>query len=288
MSRLRPAAAAAALLFSMFVPLAAQSHLEIEVGMGRFWPSWQGTYVHRYAPRFLNDPSAQTTGRQTLAFKAQPASGMVFGAAFFFTPRFALQLLYDSCDTEVTGTTSTHDTTATYTSMPPPDYEPRTETAAFSDDPFATGGQWTDRIISLNGLVRIALPAGFALDLSAGGSWFHADGDLGYPEYTKFWLDGQAALLSQTYALQMVFAPVDKLGWNAGAAINWSLGINAALWIEARYFGCAKIAPRVTFRNTGEITSIVAFDPAADVPPLGDLSLDLSCLRFGLGFKVFF
>jgi hypothetical protein len=269
-------------------PLIAQTHLEISVGMGRLWPSWQGTYLHAYTPRFLYGMVGTGTGRQTLTFEAQPSSGAVFGAAFFVTPRFALQILYDSCSADVTGTTSTHDTTATYTVQQPPDYTPRTYTSSASDNPAETNGQWTDRIISLNGLVRIPLPAGFSLDLSAGGSWFRADGDLGFPEYTKFWLGGHSVLFSQTYSLQMVIDPLDRIGWNVGAAISWALGVNAAFWAEARYFGCAKAAPQVTFRDTGAIPPMVAFDPAADVIPPGNLDLDLSCFRVGVGFRFLF
>jgi hypothetical protein len=288
MSRFRSAAAAAAVLLALAHSAAAQTHLEISAGMGRFPPSWQGTYLHAYPPRFLNGMPGTGPGRQTLTFEAQSSSEAIFGAAFFVSPRFAIQILYDSCTADVSGTTSTHDVTITYTSQQPPDYVPRTYTSAYSNDPARTGGQWTDRIISLNALYRIPLPAGFDIDLSAGGSWFHTEGDLGYPEFTKFWLGGRAVLFSQTYSLQMVFDPIDRIGWNAGAALGWALGANAALWAEARYFGCAQAAPRIAFHDTGAIPPMAAFDPAADIIPVGDLTVDPSGFRIGLGFKFLF
>ncbi|MGD0782809.1 MAG: hypothetical protein ABSA30_08125 [Candidatus Aminicenantales bacterium] len=285
MSRLR---IAAAILFASIIPLAAQTHFEISAGLGFLWPAWQGTYLHAYEPGFLYGMTGTGSGRQTLTFAAQPSSGAVFGAAFFITSRFALQVLFDDFSSDVTGTTTTHDTTVTYTSRQPPDDMPRTYTVSSSDNPAETGGQLTDRIISLNGLVRIPLGAGFSLDLSAGGSWFHAGGNLGYPEYTEFWMGGNSVLFSQTYSLQMIFDPLDRIGWNAGAAFSWAFGRNAGLWAEARYFGCAKTTPQVTFRDTGAIPPMRAFDPASDVIPVGDLALDPSGFRIGAGFKFIF
>ena len=287
-ARASTAAAAAVLFFGVSIPLAAQTHLELSIGQGWLRPALQGTYHHAYTPGFLYGLVGTGAGSQTLTFKAQRSTGMVFSAAFFLTPRFALQALIDSCSTAVTGTTSTHDTTATYISRQPPDYTPRSFTTSSSNTPSGTGGQWKDRIISLNGIVRIPLPAGFRFDFSAGGSWFHTAGNLGFPGYTKYWLGGHAVLFSQTYSLQMVFDPMDRIGWNAGAALNWSLGPNAALWIEARYYGCARTTPQVTFFDTRTTAPIVAFDPAADVIPVGDLRLDASLFRLGAGFKYIF
>ena len=109
MSRFRSAAAAAAVLLALAHSAAAQTHLEISAGMGRFQPSWQGTYLHAYAPRFLYGMTGTGSGRQTLTFEAQSSSEAIFGAAFFVSPRFAIQVLYDSCTADVSGTTSTHD-----------------------------------------------------------------------------------------------------------------------------------------------------------------------------------
>ncbi len=285
MSRLR---IAAAFVLASIVPLAAQTHFEMAVGLGWLWPSWQGTYVHAYEPGFLYGLVGTGSGRQTLTFAAQSSSGAIFGAAFFITPRFALQVLYDGFSSAVTGTTTTHDTTVTYVSRQPPDYTPRTYTVSSSDNPAETGGQLNDRIISLNGLVRIPLGAGFSLDFSAGGSWFHADGNLGYPEYTKFWMGGNSVLFSQTYSLQMVFDPLDRIGWNAGAALSWAFSRRAALWAEARYFGCGKTTPQVAFRDTGAIPPMRAFDPVSDIIPVGDLTIDPSGFRIGAGFKFIF
>jgi len=281
-------AAAAALFIVIMNPLAAQTHFELSIGQGELWPSLQGTYLHAYTPGFLYGMVGTGAGSQTLTFKAQPSTGMVFGASFFLSPQFAFQVLFDSCSTDLTGTTSTLDTTATYTSLQPPDYIPQQFTVSSSDTPAATGGRWNDRIISLNGLLRIPFPAGFSLDLSAGGSWFHTDGDLGCPEYTKFWLGGHSVLFSQTYSLQMVFDSQDQIGWNAGAALNWALGPNAALWIEARYYGCAATTPRVAFVDTGATQPLVAFDPASDAIPVGDLRLDASAFRVAGGVKFIF
>lgn len=284
-ARASTAAAAAVLFFGVSIPLAAQTHFELSIGLGELRSFLKGTYVHAYTPGFLYGLVGTGTGRQTLTFEAQPSTGMVFGAAFFFTPRFALQVLFDSCSTDLAGTTSTHDTTATYTSMQPPDYTPQTFTTSSSDVPAGTGGRWNDRILSLNGLFRIPLPSGFSLDLSAGGSWFHADGDLGSPEYTNFRLGGHSVLFSQIYSLQMIFDPLDRIGWNAGAALNWTLGLNAALWVEARYYGCGLMTPRVKFLDTGATQPLVEFDPAAAVIPVGNLRLDASVFRVAGGFK---
>jgi hypothetical protein len=283
-----PKSFAAVLFLALVSPLAAQSHLELSVGAGRFWPSWQGTYEHVYTPGFLYGLEGVGTGRQTLTYEALASSGAAFSAAFFFSPRFALQLLYDYSGSDVGGTTSTHDTSVTYTSRQPPDYTLLQYTVASSDNPPQPGGQWNVRILSLDALFRIPLPARFSLDLSAGASWFHADGDLGYPEYTKFWLGGHAVLFSQSYVLQMFMDPLDRLGWNAGVGFSWAMGLNAAFWVEGRWFGCASGTPVVSFYDTGVTGATIAFDPEVDRVPLGALRVDPSGFRLAGGFRFLF
>jgi hypothetical protein len=267
---------------------AAQPHAELIMGFGGYFPSWKdSSYTHAYSPRFLYGTPAVTSGLQTLSLSAASIAGGSVGAAAVFG-HFGVSLTYLAFSPDVTGTTSSDAVSISYTSYPPPSYEPTPVTAAQAIPMADPSGELHERTVSLNGFYRVVLPSWFSLDLSAGLTWFAIDGEIGTLDYWKFWLGGHSVLFSQQYALVMSVDTLNRIGGNLGATLNVHIGTNAALWIEARYHLAAAGEAALSFSPVEDATALAEFDPETDIIPAGKLMIDPGFLRLGAGFRILF
>ncbi len=286
MSTLRPLVAALAAVLILCGLAAAQPRVELAVGYGSFIPSWKdAVYEHIYAPRFLYGTPASTSGRQTLTLGLDSLGGGSLSLGLV-AGSFGVQVMYHAFSPSVSGTTTKHEASVTYTSTPPPDYLPHEVSLTYTSTMPPPSGEMQEKAFSLDGFTRLYLGHWFTVDLSAGATWFNLKGVIGTLDYWKFWLGGHSTLFSEEYPLLMRVAPINRLGGNAGATLNWHVGTNAALWVEARYFLAGKTEAELSFEPVDPDAAIMAFDPAADVFPPGRLLVNPSFLRFAAGFRI--
>jgi hypothetical protein len=282
-SRLLIAASAAVLLLSGSA--VAQLSLELNVGYGTYVSSWaDAPYIHAYTPRFLYG-TAVTSARQTLSLGADAVGSGSFGLTLF-SGRFGVQIQYHAFDPAVSGWTSTHEASVTYTSMQPPDYTPTSYTQNYSTLLSDPSGELNEKAFSLNAVYRLPLPSWFSLDLSAGLTWFNVQGEIGVLGYSKYWLGGHSVLFSEFYQMAMHIETFNRIGGNAAATLNWHMGSNAALWIEARWFLAPETEAVLSFTPIDAADAITAFDPAEDVFPAGRLLIKPAFFRFAAGFRI--
>lgn len=282
-SRLFVAASAAVLLVSGSA--FAQLSLEINVGYGTYVSAWKdAAYIHAYSPRFLYG-TAVTSALQTLRLNADAAGSGSFGLTLF-SGRFGIQIQYHEFDPAVSGWSSTHEASVTYTSMQPPDYTPTQFTQNSSTLMPEPSGQLNEKAFSLNAVYRLPLPGWFSLDLSAGLTWFNVQGEIGVLGYWKYWLGGHSVLFSENYQMAMHIETFNRIGGNAAATLNWHMGSNAALWIEARWFLAPETEAGLSFEPIDAADAIMAFDPIEDVFPAGRLLVKPAFFRFAAGFRI--
>jgi hypothetical protein len=286
MSILRPLAAALASVLILCGPAAAQPRFELAVGYGSFNPSWKdAVYEHVYTPPFLYGTPATASGRQTLTLGADSLGGGSLSLGLV-SGGFGVQVMYHAFSPAVSGTSSKHEASVSYTSYLPPDYQPRPVSLTYTTAMPDPSGELQEKAVSLDGFARLYLGHWFTVDLSAGATWFNLEGAVGTLDYWKFWLGGHSVLFSENYPMLMRIAAINRLGGNAGATLNWHIGTNAALWVEARYFLAGETEAELSFEPIDPDAAIMAFDPAVDVIPAGRLLVNPSFLRFAAGFRI--
>lgn len=265
---------------------AAQPRFELAVGFGSYNPAWKdAAYEHAYAPRFLYGTPAVTSAKQTLSLSANSIGGGAFSLGLV-AGRFGVQVMYHAFSPSISGTTTKHEASVAYTSYPPPNYKPHPVSLTFNTAMPAPSGLLNEKAVSLDGFIRLHLVQWFTVDLSAGATWFNLEGEVGMLDYWKFWQGGHSVLFSAEYPLLMRIAALNRIGGNIGAALNWHIGVNAALWIEARFFRAGRTEAELSFEPVDPEGAIMPFDPETDVIPAGRLLIDPSFFRLSAGFRI--
>lgn len=275
-------------VFSLAGWAAAQPRLELAIGIGYCAPSWKdAAYTHAYTPPFLYDSTAVTSGLQTLSLGADSIYGGSFGLNLVFG-HLGIQATYLAFSPDVSGTSSADALAVRYTPLLPPDNTPVVVDFNGSIPMPDPSGELREKTFNLGGFYRFVLPGWFSLDLSAGLSWFNVDGDIGTLDFWKFWLGGDSVLHSDQYAFLMEVESFSRIGGNAGATLNWHMGTNAALWIEARYYLAGSAEADLSFEAIYTEGATTVYDAATDIIPAGKLTINPSFLRLAGGINIQF
>jgi len=275
----------AALALGLASPLAAQIHFELGFGWTLVGPSMSTTYVNQYKPALTPpDRYVDSSASQTVRFNAKTTYGLNGFFNVFFTENFGLQVLADYHRPSLGGSNDP--------------YLVGMEFLAFDDTPETydrsiewenSTGNITETTFSLNALAHFRIADHLSLNLSAGPSVFHFEGQAGHIGYTYFDL----ALVGTTYELsggtyRMVvdFGPETKYGLNAGIEAAYEATRHVIFALDLRWFGAPKADLALHVVEDEIIT--VPIEEIESRIGLGTLSVNPSYIRAGLAIRFIF
>ncbi len=228
--RTRARAVPAVVLLGIGVALAGSSLRagSIEFGLGFSWtsPRFEGAYVHRFTPRFL-DGTSTGSGGQALTFDQGPAPGLGFDVALFTSDRFGFRLSFDPMAPDIRGTSTPYQLQLQYPGG----------TTQVSEDFHGLTGSAKGSIWSLDAIYRVlgGRRPGPAIDLSAGVSSLGVRGTVNSVMASAFYVDnGHLRRSDIEYAVK--YGSKSAIGWNAGLTASLFLGEQFALYADGRYF----------------------------------------------------
>jgi hypothetical protein len=247
-----------------------------------------GTLVSSYSPPLLADGEFTSLGRQTLAFAGGTATGFEGGINLFLVGRAGVQVLVNRASMNVSGTNGPYDFTLTYTSRPPPDYQPKLVNTGRSTPWPDTSGRVTRTEIAVNGVGRVG-HGRVTATLSGGLSVYAFGGSVQPLAYTTFRLGGHSVLFESDYRLAVALDAGRALGFNAGGDLNVAANPHVALMAGLRFSGGAiqEIPVRVTtILNADEVLLQQSVAEIAQQFEPRPVRLGLSGARIVVGMKL--
>lgn len=195
-----------------------------------------GTVVSSYSPPLLADGEFTSLGRQTLTFTGRSATGFEAGINLFLFGRTGFQVLVDRASMDVSGINGPYDVTLTYTSRPPPDYQPQIVNTGQSTPWPDTSGSVTRTEIAVNAVRRVG-HGRVTATLSGGLSAYSFGGSVQPLAYTTFRLGGHSVLFQDDYRLAVSLDADRAWGFNAGGELNVAANSHVALMAGFRFSG---------------------------------------------------
>jgi hypothetical protein len=242
------------------------------VGGSLFSSSFRTTYVSRYSPpfAFVLHTSAAT---QTLPLDAGAALGLQLGVERALGAHVGLQLLGGYSDAELSGEPGQYELRVSYTSRPPPSYEPVEVTLRRSEARPEAMGRLKTLALALNLSAWLELGPRARLAVSAGPAWLHTSGNAESLVFTSYTLGGHSVSFSEDHLVSFDFA-TSGLGLDVGGFVEANLGRVVAVRVDVRYAWGPERDADVTLREIVNAGEIIRSVPLAEIeaglapPPL--------------------
>jgi hypothetical protein len=242
------------------------------------------TYFHQYSPPFLSG-AYQSNAEHTINLNGQTGWGI--SAAFAYLPfkvlGFQLQAEYGK--PKISGKNSPYQVYVNYAltqdAGPPPYPFEFERTFGWPD----TTGHLTELCLSLNLLVRLPISKKIAFSFSGGPTYFRVEGKGTGLSYAKYWME-DGWFMGETYQYKFDFGPLQKLGANLGAELNWVLFSTICYVMDVRFYYCAKSTLPMDIINENLIPD--PFDQIKATMNLHNISVNPSFYRINVGLKYLF
>lgn len=224
------------------------------VGPSLIVPAFETTYASTYSPPFLYAPHT-SAATQSMPLEAGKGPGVLLGVERTLGRHAGLQLSAHYGEADVSGAPGPYDLSMTYTSRPPPSYEPVEVTVKRSEAQPGAEGRLKTLAVALDLVAWADLGPRARVGVAAGPAWLHAKGRAESLVYTEYHMGGHSTSFYQDYRVSVEF-PADTLGLDVGGFVEVDLGRRAGLRLDARYCWGPEQDADVTLReivNTDEI-----------------------------------
>jgi len=242
------------------------------------------SYFHQYSPPFLSG-AYESLADQTIKIRGKAGWGFNVGFAYFPLDNFGLQFLVDYAKPKLSGANTLYDVYLNYAlsfdATPPYPY-----IFEYSYGWPDTAGHLSELCLSLNGVVRLPIFKKLAFYLSGGLTFFRIDGEGTGLAYSKYWWDSPW-FLGDSFNYKFKIGPIQSLGLNIGAELNWVLWSNMCFVLDVRYFACPSATEPIKIVDEGLATT-PPFDEIKATMNLQDLTINPSFYRINLGLKYLF
>jgi hypothetical protein len=178
----------------------------------------------------------------------------------------------------------------TYTSRPPPFYEPVEVEVKRAEAQPAAEGRLKTVAVSLDVVGWADAGSRGRVGLTAGPAWLHAKGSAQSLVYTAYFMGGHSVAFPGDYRVSFEF-PASALGLDLGGFAEVDLGRHAGLRLDARYCWAPEKDAEVSVSevlNPEDITRTLAeVDIQAGLAP-APVRLDLSFFRAAIALSIRF
>lgn len=242
------------------------------------------SYFHQYSPPFLSGPY-ESNAEQTIYLNGKQSWGLSAAISYFPLRKLGFQLQLEYGKPRISGSNTVYDVSLNYAIGDYPGGPPYPYIFEKTYDWPNTEGYLTQVCLSLNALVRFPLSKRVALYISGGPTYFRTSGEGVGLTYSKFWIE-EGYFVGETYQMKFKFGPMNKLGLNIGAELNWVLFSNVSLAVDMRFYGSPKGTPHLEIQQN-EILS----DPIEEVREtmnIGNVEVNPSFYRVHVGLKYLF
>jgi hypothetical protein len=259
-------------------PEAGSLSWRVVVGPSLVLPAFDTTYVSTYSPPFqyVEHTSAAT---QMMPLDAGKGPGVLLGIERSLGPHVGLQLSAHYGEADITGTAGQYDLSMTYSSRPPPSYEPVEVTVRRSETQPGAEGRLKTLAVALDLVAWADLGALGRLGVAAGPAWLHTKGQAESLVYTAYHMGGHSTSFYQDYLVSFEF-PASTLGVDVGGFAEVGLGRHVALRLDARYVWGPEQDGDVTLREVMNAEEVIWTAELADI----QTSLDPAPVRVDLSF----
>jgi hypothetical protein len=233
------------------------------VGPSLVLPAFETTYTSPYSPPFQYVEHT-STATQTMPLDAGKGPGVLLGIERALGPHVGLQLSAHYGEADLSGAPGQYDLRMTYTSRPPPSYEPVEVTVKRSAAEPGAEGRLKTLAVALDFVAWADLGAHARLGVAAGPAWLHTKGRAESLVYTAYHMGGHSTSFYQDYLVSFEF-PADALGLDAGGFVELDLGRHVGLRLDLRYVWGPERDADVTLREIVNADEIIWTAELADI-----------------------
>jgi hypothetical protein len=218
-------------------------------------PSFATTYVSRYSPPFeyVEHTSAAT---QTLPLDAGTGPGVLLGVERRLGRHIGLHLSAHYGEANLSGAPGQYDLSMTYTSRPPPSYEPVEVSLQRSETQPGAEGRLKTLAVALDLVAWADLGSRGRLGVVAGPAWLHTKGRAESLVYSAYHMGGHSTSFYQDYLVSFEF-PANALGLDLGGFAEVDLGHPMGLRLDLSYCWGPEHDADVTLREIVNADEIV-------------------------------
>jgi hypothetical protein len=233
------------------------------VGPSLTAPTFATTYVSDYSPSFQYVPHT-SAATQTLPLDADAGPGLLVGIERSLGPHLGLQFSAHYGEADLSGASGLYDLSMTYTSRPPPSYQPVEVTVKRSEAQPGAEGRLKTLAVALDLVAWADLGPHGRLGVSAGPAWLHAKGLAESLVYTAYHMGGHSTSFYQDYLVSFEF-PASTLGLDVGGFAEVDLGRHVGLRLDARYVWGPEQDTEVTLREIVNADEVIWSADLADI-----------------------
>jgi len=274
--------------FSQEVDYWSAKRFEFSTAVSYEFSLLETSYFHQYSPPFLSGPY-ESNAEQTIYLNGEHSWGMSAAVAYFPLKKLGLQLQLEFGRPRIGGTNTVYDVSLDYAigdfaGSPPYPYVFE-ETYDWPN----TEGYLTQVCLSLNALARFPLSKTVALYISGGPTYYRISGEGVGVTYSKFWIkikEEELRFVGETYQMKFKFGPINKLGLNIGAELNWVLFSNVSLAVDMRFYGCPKESPPLEIQPNEMLSDSI--NEVRETMNLHEIKINPSFYRVHVGLKYLF
>jgi hypothetical protein len=244
-------------------PAPAPSPWRVIVGPSLTVSAFGTTYASTYSPPFQYVPHT-STATQSMPLDAGKGPGVLLGVERALGPHVGLQLSAHYGEADLTGAAGQYELNMTYTSRPPPSYQPVEVTVRRSEAPPGAEGRMKTLALALDLVAGMDLGPHARLGVAAGPAWLHTKGRAESLVYTEYHMGGHSTSFYEDYLVAFDF-PADTLGLDLGGFAEVDLGPRVSLRLDARYFWGPEQDAEVTLREIVNAEEVVWSAELADI-----------------------
>ncbi len=270
--------------FSQKVDYWSAKRFEFSTAVSYEFSLLETSYFHQYSPPFLSGPY-KSNAEQTIYLNGKQSWGMSAAISYFPLKKLGLQLQLEYGKPRIEGTNTAYDVLLNYAIGSFAGGPPYPYIFEKSYDWPNTEGFLTQVCLSLNALVRFPLSERIALYISGGPTYFRTSGEGVGVTYSKFWIE-EGYFVGETYQMKFKFGPINKLGLNIGAELNWVLFSNVSLAIDMRFYGTSKESPALQIQRNEMLSDSI--DEVRKTMNLHGIEINPSFYRVHVGLKYLF
>jgi hypothetical protein len=164
----------------------------------------------------------------------------------------------------MSGTRGQFDLGMTYTSRPPPSYEPVEVTVKRSEAQPGAEGRLKTLAVAFDLVAWADLGEHGRLGVAAGPAWLHTKGRAESLVYTAYHMGGHSTSFYQDYLVSFEF-PADTVGLDVGGFAEVDLGRHVGLRVDARYAWGPEQDADVTLREIVNADEVIWSADLADI-----------------------
>lgn len=217
------------------------------VGPSLVLPALETTYASTYSPAFQYVEHT-STATQTMPLDAGKGPGVLLGIERALGPNVGLQLSAHYGEADISGAAGQYNLSMTYTSRPPPSYQPVEVTVKRSEAQPGAEGRLKTLAVALDLVAWADLGPHGRLGVAAGPAWLHTKGRAESLVYTAYHMGGHSTSFYQDYLVSFDF-PASTLGLDVGGFAEVDLGRHVGLRLDARYVWGPEQDAEVTLRE---------------------------------------